>query len=357
MPELNQVDVALRQAIYFEYLKEGQADKEDHRVRDVLLVLLALIIDSGIDFTVTVSKSKLDGLIATINDKLGAEVVAHNQQLVKDVFDMMTSSVDVGVQNYAKVAEVNGVLEPAIARFVKAENKFATVDKLYSGSTVSNNKLWRAYVKQVTPGTGIEPLTMVKDLGRSIINQATRLVKQAYIEKLPAAEILKRIKGDPKQGFKDGMINKIGNQAKTVARTLGSSATNYINNAIGQLFYNQYQWISTIDSVTTTICRSRHLKIYTYGEGPVPPAHFNCRSIIVGIDGSVANNVGSTYFDWLQSQPESVLADVLTPEEAAAIKSGKADRKAYTAFKNDKRLTPEQFKGKTNRMQSPSNDN
>jgi hypothetical protein len=354
---LSQLDVSLRQAIYYEYLKEYEADREDERTKALLLLLIGLIVDSGIDFTVAVSKSALTKLVTTINATFGNAITAHNGEIVKDLFNMFGVSVDVTAANYIKVAEVGKVINPAKLLFDKQKGEWLIRDKLYSGSAVSNNKLWVKYAKAVMPGTGQEPLTLIKDFGRSILSQTTKLVKQAYAEKMSLADITKRIKGDPKVNYKDGMINKIGNQGKAVVRTLGASASNWLNEQIGSIFFDQYQWISTIDSVTTSICKSRHLNIYTYGEGPIPPAHIGCRSIIVGIDGSVANEAGSNYYSWLQSQPEDVLADVFTPAEAKAFKDGSTNSADYAAFRNDKRLTPEEFKGKISLMETETPDN
>lgn len=44
-----------------------------------------------------------------------------------------------------------------------------------------------------------------------------------------------------------------------------------------------YQYSAILDDRTTTICRGLHGKIFKAGEEPVPPLHFNCRSVLVPI--------------------------------------------------------------------------
>lgn len=358
MDDLSAADVMLRQAIYFEYLKEYEADRESDRVKELFLALLFLIQASGVDFEATVTKVQIAALIKQISGPWADKIVAHNEAVTSDLYAMFKSSIEVSNKNYVAVAEpgFTKVLNPAEVVFDKAANKFKIVDKLYSGSTVSTNKLWREYVKGVTPGVGTEPLTMVKDLGRSMVNDATKLVKQAYVEKWTPKQIKDKIIGTKEKALKDGLINKTANQAKTTVRTIGSSIGNWVGNKISRLLYDKYQWVSTIDAVTTTICRQRHLNIYEYGKGPLPPAHHNCRSITIGVSGSVGNQTGPSYYSWLQSQPNSVIADVLTPDEAKAFKSKSTKASDYSAFRNDKRLSPEQFNGKVDKMQTAPDD-
>ncbi|MGJ3101180.1 phage minor head protein, partial [Salmonella enterica subsp. enterica serovar Paratyphi A] len=38
----------------------------------------------------------------------------------------------------------------------------------------------------------------------------------------------------------------------------------------------KYEWVSTLDSRTSTICRARDGMTWEIGKGPMPPAHPNC---------------------------------------------------------------------------------
>jgi hypothetical protein len=44
-----------------------------------------------------------------------------------------------------------------------------------------------------------------------------------------------------------------------------------------------YQYSAILDSVTTDLCAGLHGKIFDAGDQPVPPLHFNCRSLLVPI--------------------------------------------------------------------------
>jgi SPP1 gp7 family putative phage head morphogenesis protein len=57
-----------------------------------------------------------------------------------------------------------------------------------------------------------------------------------------------------------------------------------------------YQYSAILDDRTTVICAGLHGKIFKAGEQPIPPLHFNCRSVVVPItrfeDFKVDKSVG-----------------------------------------------------------------
>ena len=117
-----------------------------------------------------------------------------------------------------------------------------------------------------------------------------------------------------------------------------------------------YQWLSTLDSRTSRICRERDGEIYLYKDdfNPLPPAHYNCRSTTTqeldpkykikgfgedrkraskGAEGGQRVDANLTYYEWLKTQPASF------QDEALGKTQGKI-------FRNSG-LTPEQFKKAT----------
>ena len=77
--------------------------------------------------------------------------------------------------------------------------------------------------------------------------------------------------------------------AKHQVRTLVQTSVNATSNAASLQVYKanqditkKYQWLATLDSKTTAICKNLDGNIYEYGKGPTPasPPHFRCRSRI-----------------------------------------------------------------------------
>ena len=103
-----------------------------------------------------------------------------------------------------------------------------------------------------------------------------------------------------------------------------------------------YRWVSTLDSRTSELCQSLDGQRFDLGEGPMPPAHPNCRSTVVpvtktfrelGIDlpelpegtrASIGGQVPAslTYFEWLKTQPASFVEEALGPTRAAVFLKG-----------------------------------
>lgn len=106
---------------------------------------------------------------------------------------------------------------------------------------------------------------------------------------------------------------------------------------------DQEQWHSTLDTRTTNTCKALDGKVFPIGKGPRPPAHFNCRSVMVPVlkswkdlgikglkelkpstrasmDGQVPDNL--TYNDWLKDQPRSIQDEALGPERAEMFRNG-----------------------------------
>ena len=98
--------------------------------------------------------------------------------------------------------------------------------------------------------------------------------------------IVRRIRGTAKAGFKDGVLQTTRHEAQMVART----ATNHFGQVAREAVFEanpdvveKVEWTSTLDSRTSQICASMDGRQYTINNGPRPPAHPNCRSIMVPV--------------------------------------------------------------------------
>jgi SPP1 gp7 family putative phage head morphogenesis protein len=99
-------------------------------------------------------------------------------------------------------------------------------------------------------------------------------------------------------------VQKIENRAASVAETAGHHIFTTATASVLAVAFGQYRWVSVMDNRTTEICRERNGKIYTFGFGPVPPAHIRCRSHIVPTLGGTIKK--ESLGEWLSRQPASI---------------------------------------------------
>ena len=319
-----EIDMALRDAIYFEAVKEYEADEASSFTDEAIAVLLALLLRRGYTSFAEITKRDMNALIVDARKALNAQLEKGSETFLARMQNILAYTLPVTLAVYAKATR-------------------KAIPKEFAATATNLKRLWASIVKDPIPAAGVSMGEMVKDLGRALVTQMSVALKRAYADNWTLTDLTNFLKGTPAKNFKDGALNKLSNQAKTVARTSMAQIKSWLSYNVGRVFYPTYQWISTIDSVTTDVCRSRHLRIYEYGTGPRPPAHFNCRSIIVGMVGDLSNMVPRSYWDWIRSQPGAFLRDVLLPGQAAAINDGTARAPEFPVFRNVRRLTPEQY--------------
>ena len=111
------------------------------------------------------------------------------------------------------------------------------------------------------------------------------------------------------------------NQVRTIVRTSVNQVQTMANQAVysaNQEVTKRYEYVATLDARTSAICGSLDGKTFKYGEGPMPPQHFNCRSTTFPIiddedlrkrfPDTRPSSVGrvsqdESYPDWLKKNP------------------------------------------------------
>ena len=161
----------------------------------------------------------------------------------------------------------------------------------------------------------------------------SREIRVGITEGESLAKISKRLRGRLQFGKNQEMTAKAqalaggngmklaNNQVRTIVRT----SVNQVQTMASQEVYaanqdvtQRYEYVATLDSKTTALCGSLDGKTFKYGEGPMPPQHFNCRSTTVPIiddedlrkkfPDTRPSSVGrvsqdESYPDWLNKNP------------------------------------------------------
>ena len=106
--------------------------------------------------------------------------------------------------------------------------------------------------------------------------------------------LIQRVRGTKANNFTDGIMNSTKRKAETLVRSSVAAVNNeaLINTyQANEDLFNGYQWMATLDSRTSDICKARSGLTWDKDFKPVghaigwtpPPAHFNCRSTVIGI--------------------------------------------------------------------------
>jgi len=124
-----------------------------------------------------------------------------------------------------------------------------------------------------------------------------RNIRQGVFSGETTQEIARRMVGNLDFGQKaktsrqlalaGGERTKLANhQIRTIVRT----SVNQVQNQASQAVYAanskvapKYEYVATLDSRTSAVCRDLDGKKFAYNKGPTPPQHFNCRSTTVPI--------------------------------------------------------------------------
>lgn len=175
----------------------------------------------------------------------------------------------------------------------------------------------------------VEVMNLISGWGEVEINRLVMGVKSGFVQGKTTRQIVKEVVGA------GGLADVSQRNAATVVRT----ALNHVSTQAREQVYaknsdivEKYEWVSTLDSRTSTICRSRDGQKWDVGKGPLPPAHPNCRSATApvissdfdfldvgakraarGAEGGTQVDASTTYYDFLKQQPAWFQDEALGP--------------------------------------------
>jgi SPP1 gp7 family putative phage head morphogenesis protein len=109
-----------------------------------------------------------------------------------------------------------------------------------------------------------------------------------------------------------------------VTRTMLTGVWNHAREWLWRLNprIDRVQWRSVLDGRTSDICLNRHGRIYPVRQGPRPPAHVRCRSMVIPIRRGEEPPVEEGFAGWLRRQPPQMVEEVLGPTRARAYLAG-----------------------------------
>ena len=227
----------------------------------------------------------------SVKNKLSANYYSDIEKMLKDLFS-------IEIKNKKEMGEL---LEEADKRIDKA---MATFEDNYNAEMLAvanleksfaHKLLYSALPKVLRTELILKKYSSKDILALKILNSSTS--KNIFNELNTSSK--RTFRKFISEGFDSGESNytiyeklekKVGfrlafdRNAMSVVRTGVMAMANEAKSQFAkdnERFFEGIQWISTLDSKTTPICMKNDGKFFKVGEGPRPPAHYNCRSTII----------------------------------------------------------------------------
>lgn len=316
-------DALSRHQLFIQRLASGQVKKSLPIIRRMAREIRAALLNHDLTSFQT---ARLTALQLEINAITKAAGVALEQQTLPAIQDFAAYEAQFTQKmlSGAVTVELAGVNSAALSRAIESAPM-----KLISGKkTISTTMagIFEIFAK----GAATEVMTAAESA--IMANEVAAKSKAG----LAAGRTTKEIASDI-----FGMVNsRTKAQAETVVRTAanmaGSVARNELYKANSDVLKGE-EYSAVLDGSTTITCASLDGNIYPVGVGPLPPLHYNCRSVRVPVvdDAFKALREGSTrasmtgpvssqttYNSWLGRQSKEFQVEVLGVERAELFRSG-----------------------------------
>jgi len=218
-------------------------------------------------------------------------------------------------------------------------------------------------------GSLLKPL--LKDFSKGERARMQKLIRLGFAEGQTTQQILERIRGTRAARYRDGALAIMKRNQESITRTALQHAAMQARNQVwddNRSVIRGVRITATLDSKTSSICRSLDGKEYPIDKGPRPPFHIRCRTSTVAIlkkeyqflskgrtraardpkTGKVEKvSASKSYYAWLKDQPASVQDSIIGKTRGKLLRNGglSADRFAELQLsKNFKPLTLEQMR-------------
>ncbi|QQP97928.1 minor capsid protein [Lysobacter enzymogenes] len=345
MPAL--INESIRLQVLLERVKAGEDQKVDEFLRSVDRDLRERLTRADVS---PGQRSRIEALLREVRSSLSV------------LYDRQSSAYLGRLEELGQlVADTEGKSVAAALEGVRVETPSPEVLRVAVNSTPLSVR---------GAGGGMLLDSFVSKWGEADVGRIEGVIRRGYFEGRTTDQIVRDLRGTKAANYADGELAVSRRHARTVVHTsvqhMASVARMETMKANSDILEG-YRWVSTLDGKTSEICQSLDGRVFQFGEGPVPPAHPNCRSTIVPVtksfrslgldvdemppstraseDGQVSGSL--TYFQWLKTQPADFVDEALGPTRAAVFLRGGISADEFAALqlgKNFQPLTIEQMR-------------
>ena len=330
------IDLAIRRQVILERLKSAENEKFQKTLRR----LNRLIRDAFFELDGDISESSRTNLNNFI------------RQLSLDQAKIYSEATENFInESVPKISPVTAAQE--IIDLEKTIALGSTKLKTIKNRTLVNRVLARPVTNS---GKLLDP--WLQEFTDAEINRLNGVVRAGHAQGKTNSEIVREIIGTKSRNFRDGMLNTTRRNAETIVRT---SVQHAASSARQEVYENntdvveKYEWLSTLDSDTSRLCRTLDGQQFEHGQGPVPPLHPRCRSTTLPVlsdefdflsvgrtrssaDGPVSAN--TSYYEWLKRQTKAEQLEILGPAQTKLFRDGGLSATEFSRLQLDKNFQP-----------------
>jgi SPP1 gp7 family putative phage head morphogenesis protein len=230
-----------------------------------------------------------------IADKIRSRLLKHQGMNTAGVRKLQSLQAYIKTVRYKAWDEIDEVWLREIKALAKAEAKITAASLRTSVPVLLDLTLpppgLLSALTNTAPFEGRTLKQWASNIRKTDLDKILQQIKIGMVQGEGSDAIARRIVGTARLKGQDGVTEITRRNAAAITRT----AVNHISNAARQEFYRQNSdimegelYVSTLDSRTTPVCRANDGKVFELDKGPMPPLHFNCRSLRVAIIGGEA---------------------------------------------------------------------
>jgi len=336
MPKpMSYIDLATKRQVMLERLKSGQVRDYAKAIKKleklIRQTLLALEEDIG-----EMSRTKLNKLLSQLQADQAAVFKTGTTALTANLADISALYMSQEVADLKRTVDLRGTKLNSFTKkevFAKVINRPLTTDGQLLGP-------W------------------IKNFSNREVARVNNTIRAGWSQGKTNQQLVQEIIGTKARNYKDGVLNTTRRNASTVVRTSvqhTASAARQETWEANRDVVDKYEFLATLDRITSTQCRALDGEVFEFGKGPIPPIHPNCRSTTIpvlnekysflstgrtrsGETGPVSAD--ASYYDWLKKQPVSVQKEVLGPTRAKLFKDGGMSAERFRELQFDRNFEP-----------------
>lgn len=342
MPEEALITIATRHQSHYERLKSAEVNKYDKFLQEMDRDLRMQLSGANItDFT----RARLEQQLKQVRKAMSGTMADYRKVWSDSISDAALYEAGFEHRSLGKVVEGVNFSMPSDTQISAAvlNTPLGDIGGASGGSLLS---------------------TFFDDMAESQIRKIEGAIRLGYAQGETTQKIMQRIRGTRAAGFSDGLWATTKRDIESVTRTALQHAAAQARDAVwkaNRKVIKGEKVSATLDSKTSSQCRSLDGQIFPLDEGPRPPFHIRCRSSMVAVlvdkyaelsrgrtrsmrdpeTGKVESiSADTTYYGWLKSQPASVQNSIIGPTRGKLLRNGGLSAQRFSELQLGRNFEP-----------------